>query len=575
MKFNSLKERSKNCLKHKDLRTDLKNKNYLCMYAIIYFMETKVSFNLREPNVDKPTNINLICRINGKPIKINIGCEYNILPKHWDKKSKTALINNSIEKIYIEHNTEINKRIAECRTLFNEWKNYIAENTNLIYDSETLLRNYINGKANSLESSPIDWFYNYIETICTAKNTSKTQYKRHLKVFEAFLKEKGVKLNSFSQFTYEIIKKFELYLIDKNEMVRTINDKMTVLILLLNAAENYSLIDLNKNRINKYKKIENKLKSEAKVYLTEDEIDKIYQLKLTGRKKVVRDIFIVQCYLGQRISDMSLKTAIIKEEEIELIQKKTSQSVTIPLITPIVKEILSEYNYSFPLNIVTDRVNMNGTIKEIVKEAGINEICNKKEQFGTEIKVIQKEKWELVTTHTARHSFITNLLIKGHSREQIKKITGHLTDSAFDIYNNMTSSNASKAILEKENKLKEEKKKEKENIEQKININESFEWDSEERIKEYLITKLKDAGIFNTNRDTRIFIDTIVYVFFHSKDKYNSSTDLYSDIDSVVCRTLEFENKFSEDTLKQITYEIRKHYQDEFINGLINDSFLL
>lgn len=426
------------------------------MDAIIYFMETKVSFNLREPNSDKPTNINLVCRIDGKQIKINIGCRYNILPKHWDKESQSALVSNSFEKIYIEQNTEINKRIKECRVLFDEWKNYIAENTALFYNSKTLLRNYINGKAKSLESSPIDWFHLYIETICNAKNTSKTQYKRHLKVFEAFIKEKNVKLNSFSQFTYEIMKKFEHYLIEKGEMVRTINDKMTVLILLLNAAENHSLIDLNKNRINKYKKLENKTKDEPKEYLTEEEIDKIYQLKLTGKKKIVRDIFIVQCYLGQRISDMSLETAIIRKEEIELIQKKTSQTVTIPLITPIVKEILSEYNYSFPHNIVTDRVSLNGVIKEIVKEAGINELCNKKRQIGTEVIVSQKEKWELITTHTARHSFITNMLLRGHSKELIKKITGHKTDSAFDIYNNITSKDASKAILEREKGQQEE-----------------------------------------------------------------------------------------------------------------------
>lgn len=547
------------------------------MDAIIYFMETKVSFNLREPNSEKPTSIFLVCRINKKQIKINIGRQYNIYPKHWDKESQSALVSNSFEKLCTEQNTEINKRIKECRTLFDEWKNFIAENTNQIYDSETLLRNYINGKSKSLESNPIDWFYHYIETICTAKNTSKTQYKRHLKVFETFIKEKNIKLNSFSQFTYQIMKNFEHYLIDKKEMVRTINDKMTVLILLLNAAENHSLIDLNKNRINKYKKIENKLKAEPKEYLTEEEIDKIYQLELTGRKKVVRDIFIVQCHLGQRISDMSLETAIIREDEIELIQKKTSQSVTIPLLTPIVKEILSEYNYSFPHNIVTDRVNLNGTIKEIVKEAGINQICMEKKQIGTEIKVNKKEKWKLITTHTARHSFITNMLLRGHSKELIKKITGHLTDSAFEIYNNMTSSNASKAILEKENKLKEEKQKEKEkeNIEQKININEAFEWDSEERIKEYLIIKLKEANIFNTNRDTKVFIDNIVWFFSHYKDKYNSETELYSDIDYIISRTLECGDKLNKDIAQRVTDEIHKRYIDESMKRIMINGMLL
>lgn len=552
------------------------------MDAIIYFMETNVSFNLREPNSEKPTSIFLVCRINRKQIKINIGCQYNILPKHWDKESQSALVSNSFEKIYIEQNTEINKRIKECRTLFNEWKNYIAENTNLLYDSETLLRNYINGKANSLESSPIDWFHHYIESICTAKQTSKTQYERHLKVFEAFLKEKNIKLNSFSQFTYDIMKKFELHLIDKGEMVRTINDKMTVLILLLNAAENHSLIDLNKNRINKYKKLENKLKDEPKEYLTEEEIDKIYQLKLTGRKKIVRDIFIVQCHLGQRISDMSLETAIIREDEIELIQKKTSQSVTIPLLTPIVKEILSEYNYSFPHNIVTDRVNLNGTIKEIVKEAGINEICMEKKQIGTQIMVSKKEKWKLITTHTARHSFITNMLLRGHSPELIKKITGHKTDSAFQIYNNITSRDASRQVRKKELADKEQEKNK--SIEKASFIEEkqsqidrgkeSNLWKSKLKIKEYLVRhleKAKEKEIQERNplmykfylslMEYEDFIDSMTKYFHDRIHNYSDKSDLEYEMNFAINKVIEDKTGIIYKQMYEILFDIKNELE--------------
>ena len=81
------------------------------MQAIIYFMETKASFNLREPKSEKPTNIFLVCRTNEKQIKINIGTQYNIYPKHWDKEKQTAIIDNSLEQIFIDHHTEVNNRI--------------------------------------------------------------------------------------------------------------------------------------------------------------------------------------------------------------------------------------------------------------------------------------------------------------------------------------------------------------------------------------------------------------------------------------------------------------------------------
>jgi hypothetical protein len=163
----------------------------------------------------------------------------------------------------------------------------------------------------------------------------------------------------------------------------------------------------------------------------------------------------VQYYLGQRISDIgNLKNATIRENEIELYQKKTGVPVTIPLINPIVKEILSGYNYSFPDEIVNSTVTLNRYIKEIAKEAGINEEISYREQKGTNIEIKKAAKWELITTHTARHSFATNMLLKGYPKEMIKKITGHKTDSAFQTYNNITSKDASKYILEKENELK-------------------------------------------------------------------------------------------------------------------------
>jgi len=528
--------------------------------AIIYFMEVNATFNLREPKKDKPTNICLVCSINGRQIKINIGTQHNICPRHWDKATQTAIINPSLEKIYIEHHTEINKRIQECLKRFNEWKKYIADNTNQIYDSETLLRKYIKGETTSLESNPIDWFNHYIDNLATVRESSKAQYRRDVKVFARFIKEKKVQLNSFSQFTYEVLINYEKYLIEKQEKVRTINNKVRTLKTLLNNAEKYSLIDLNKNRISKHNKLKNEIKSDNSIYLTDEEIERIYNLELTGIKETARDIFIVQYHLGQRISDIvNLKNATIRENEIELFQKKTNTQVTIPIITPIVKEILSKYNNSFPEDIVSDTVKLNSLLKEIAKEAQINEEVTEREQRGTTVEIKKIEKWQLISTHVARHSYITNMLLKGYPKEIIKQITGHKTDYAFQTYNNITSKEASKFILDDKREVKKEQVSETTQFQkERDDINTDFEWDSEEKIKEYLITKLKEKRVFNSNRDTRVFIDTIVWYYLRYKDKYNSEIDLYSDIDISISKILEVESehRFSEDSLRKITDEI-------------------
>lgn len=530
------------------------------MQAIIYFMETKATFNLREPKREKPTNINMICPINGKQIKINIGTQFNIYPKHWDKKTQTAIVNNSLEKIYIDHHTEVNNRIKECLKLFDEWKQYIAENTNLIYNSEELLKKYINGETNNLETNPIEWFYYYLDTHSTAKESSKAQYRRNIKAFETFIKEKKIRLNSFSQFTYDTLIQYRDYLLNKSEDVKTIINKIDVLTLLLRQAEKFSLIDLRKNRIASYKNLPNKIKDDNKIYLTDDEINKIYSLKMTGEKKIVRDIFIVQCYLGQRISDIgNLENATIIEDKIDLYQKKTNTHVTI-LLNPIAKNILSEYNNAFPKRIANNNSLMNKQIKEIAKEAGINEEITYREQKGKEIETKKVEKWELVTTHTARHSFITNFLKKDYSKEMIKKVTGHKTDFAFQKYNNITQEDATNYFREKEKESIKEQPIIKQIQEKQIDSFDFFEWDSEEMIKEYLITRMKEVGIFNTNHDTKVFIDTIIRYYFSYKDKFNSETDLHNDIDITVSEILKYDDKFSKDTLSKVSSEITKRY---------------
>ena len=457
------------------------------MQQLIFFMERKATFNLREPKSDRPTTVFLVYRtVEGKQIKINIGTEYKVCPQHWNSKTQKAKTDNSLAQIYVANNTQVNERIKECQKLFGEWQQYIANNTHMIYDSEILLRKYIDGETTSLESNPIDWFKHCIDKISNAKESSKAQYKRDVNVFERFIKEKKIRLNSFSQFNYDILKQYEAYLIEKEEKVKTINNKISTLSILLNHAENYSLIDLKTNRITKYKKLKDETKDDSSIYLTEEEIKKIYNLELVGKKKTVRDIFIVQYYLGQRISDIAnLKRAAIRENEIELYQKKTNTQVTIPIINPTVNQILSEYDYSFPEKTVSDTATLNQCIKEIAKEAGINEEILYREQKGTNIAVKKAEKWELITTHTARHSFATNMLLRGYTKEMIMKITGHKTDFAFQTYNNITSKDASKFILEKENELKKgEQPIIKQGQEQQINYtrydarkdsNESFE----------------------------------------------------------------------------------------------------
>ena len=45
-------------------------------------------------------------------------------------------------------------------------------------------------------------------------------------------------------------------------------------------------------------------------------INKIHSLKLSGKEEIVKDVFILQCWTGQRFSDMlSLNKGIVKDTD--------------------------------------------------------------------------------------------------------------------------------------------------------------------------------------------------------------------------------------------------------------------
>ena len=81
-------------------------------------------------------------------------------------------------------------------------------------------------------------------------------------------------------------------------------------------------------------------------------INKIHSLKLSGKEEIVKDVFILQCWTGQRFSDMlSLNKGIVKDTDngqiLEIFQIKSTQRVEIPLF-PVALEILKKYDFNLP-----------------------------------------------------------------------------------------------------------------------------------------------------------------------------------------------------------------------------------
>jgi integrase len=163
------------------------------------------------------------------------------------------------------------------------------------------------------------------------------------------------------------------------------------------------------------------------IIITPDEIKLLETAELDGRLDRIRDWFLLGLYTGQRFSDFSrLNIDCIFQENgrefVHIIQKKGSVKVRIPSTLKI-RYIFEKYK-GYPPKITEQKLNQG--IKELCKTIGLTQkvvIC--RDLPDQDIIEIVKEKWECVSTHTARRSFCTNSIKEGKSPSLVMKISGH------------------------------------------------------------------------------------------------------------------------------------------------------
>ena len=194
-----------------------------------------------------------------------------------------------------------------------------------------------------------------------------------------------------------------------------------------------------------YKGFKVTVKDSDNIYLTEDEIKKMYTLDLSENERLerVRDLFVVGCRTGLRYSDLvTIRKENISKDGIKVITKKTGKTLNTVIIEET-QEILEKYNYELP-NI--SKTNLNKYIKQVGELAGIDEISHKDTYKAGKPISIKTKKYERISSHTARRSFATNMYKGGHPIYYLMHIIGHKKESTFLNYIKVTNEEAVKII---------------------------------------------------------------------------------------------------------------------------------
>lgn len=366
-----------------------------------------------------------------KSCRIKYRTNYKILPKSWDFEKERLKPSASGA---LEFNVELNN-LANCCTREamrkKETNQFLSKEDYKQIVQDCIDRdNAVNSEISisHLKTQFLSYKSNFV------KEGTLKEYRTVFKGLEDFEKHKGTKL-ILREMDGKFLDQFEVFLSRKKntndgDKEGLLNDTIhkyisTLKVFLKWCNDNDYLVhpDVFKTQKTNFKK---KAYNEI-IALSESEIQKLMNHDLSDRPSLerVRDLFCLLCYTGQRFEDLiNFDPKDIKNNAWDFISVKVKKRVIVPFegyIAPA-KDILERIGYSVPK---ISNQKFNEYIKTVGKLAGMDEIIKITRYSGKQKLVIEKRKYDFLSSHVGRRSMVTNLLSRNVPITLVRKLTAH------------------------------------------------------------------------------------------------------------------------------------------------------
>ena len=366
-----------------------------------------------------------------KSCRIKYRTNYKILPKSWDFEKERLKPSASGA---LEFNVELNN-LANCCTREamrkKETNQFLSKEDYKQIVQDCIDRdNAVNSEISisHLKTQFLSYKSNFV------KEGTLKEHRTVFKGLEDFEKHKGTKL-ILREMDGKFLDQFEVFLSRKKntndgDKEGLLNDTIhkyisTLKVFLKWCNDNDYLVhpDVFKTQKTNFKK---KAYNEI-IALSESEIQKLMNHDLSDRPSLerVRDLFCLLCYTGQRFEDLiNFDPKDIKNNAWDFISVKVKKRVIVPFegyIAPA-KDILERIGYSVPK---ISNQKFNEYIKTVGKLAGMDEIIKITRYSGKQKLVIEKRKYDFLSSHVGRRSMVTNLLSRNVPITLVQKLTAH------------------------------------------------------------------------------------------------------------------------------------------------------
>lgn len=446
------------------------------------FLDWQVHFNLRRPNSRKATLIYAVVTLYGEQIKVSTGVK--VYAAHWDKDRQIARMSGGLSSLDSRNNSIVNTKIMKVAVQIERLKQYLCEHIELLTDKakvKSLFVDYVNPtinkkimaskkNTNSLKATAV-----FFKVISDHWNYEKQGTRQKMAIVRDFCKW----LESNGGDTLENVNKKTLALYERHlnttpttrskigAEYKTVRIKMGHIMSVIRIAKKFEDFpsDINVG-VENYELQTKKLKDDdlsRSFALTYDEVEKLYiYQKLSDIDTEIKDLFVLQCEMGQRISTMLLwLKGEYKETDdfFDMISTKTSKGVSIPITTRI-REIQEKYKDGMKL---MDKENedtiiniIDRNIKKIAKVVGLTRLHTYQSQIGDKTYDHTEPICDLMRSHIARHTFITQRLREGWTKDEVKIVSGHDSDDMIDrVYAHLTKEDKKRQLTKRINMVEE------------------------------------------------------------------------------------------------------------------------
>ncbi len=381
--------------------------------------------------------------MNGFRIQISSGVSIN--PANFSKRTKRI---STREKNHFEKNAQIDKKISSITRFVNR----VEEEHGIGSLSRHQLKTFLNKKQSDFTTF-IEYTENLLKRFATGEaltqrgnrfnsNTLKT-YNQLYQNLVGFEKDQQIQI-----LFNDINEPFFLSLIRYLNTLNLSTGYIHSHIKFIKTICSYAYIEkINTSMDYKFFSFENKVAS--KIVLTTQELEKLEELELSGKTEKLlwsKYYFLIQCYTGLRQSDimkLSPMNVDMENREIRLTTQKTSEEVTIPIVSKLFKIFLKHPIESIQFR---SKARYHLNIKKLCQLAGISEDIKITKYIAGAKKEEIIPKYELVSSHTARRTFITLSLKLGILPETVMKVTGHKSRQSFQKYVKIAESDVKEAF---------------------------------------------------------------------------------------------------------------------------------